>query len=620
VSVGQRRGRAVAESTHVVVSIRKLAWYVRLGAARLRRDPLSFPGALWRAAALPLRARGADAPKCECLPRASAPLVVPGRVSVVLPVFNHAELLGEAIRSVRAQTWPDFELIVVDDGSEDDIDAVLAALPRDPRVHVLRQPNRGLPAALTAGFRFATGELLTWTSADNVLEPDMLAQLAGFLRQHPEVAMVYADYTAIDAEGNPLRGSDFFPQFRASARSPVVRLPRDPAAISVRAPNFLGPCFLYRELARRCLPEWSGAPLVEDWDYWMRLSAGFRVAHLGTDATPYRYRWHAQSLNARHRGARLLARGRELLAREARRAAYRQEPWGVLLDASLAAPGAWEAPATPYAVSAWEGAHGAAEQKRLAVLAAEALTAEALAPGERHFTAVLWPADPARALAVGFALDHPRVLHLVRAGDDATAAMLDLFTTRVVAFATPLPGELLPFLCAWADAATAEPAPQTPLPLPEPWHVPWRRPRVHVTHAPAAAARAREIGAALEWRGVACAVAPATARVPDADYDAVCAVGTPVRAARPTQAAVVVAAPGAGADGSCAHGALVFASPEDLRRASPALACLPRALVLRPGAHEAIAVARLLLWLCRGGSIAGARAWFRDAAPVERPR
>ena len=111
---------------------------------------------------------------------------------------------------------------------------------------------------------------------------------------------------------------------------------------------------------------------------------------------------------------------------------------------------------------------------------------------------------------------------------------------------------------------------------------------------------------------------PATAHVPDTEYDAVCAVGAPVRAARDSQPAVAVIAPsGEIRAESCEHGALVFGSHEDLRRAPPGAECLPRTLVLRPDANEARAVARLLLWQCRGGSITSARAWFRGADAAE---
>src|SRR5262249_10919089 len=102
------------------------------------------------------------------------------RVSVVLPVYNHLRFLPEAIRSVLAQTYRDFELVIVTDGSPDGTKEYLDALT-DPRIVVVHQENRRLPGALNTGFAHARGELLTWVSADNHCAPLFLEALVGAL-------------------------------------------------------------------------------------------------------------------------------------------------------------------------------------------------------------------------------------------------------------------------------------------------------------------------------------------------------------------------------------------------------------------------------------------------------
>ncbi|MEN6450541.1 MAG: glycosyltransferase, partial [Thermoguttaceae bacterium] len=87
-----------------------------------------------------------------CPPTSSG---VPGLVSVVLPVYNHAAYLRGAIESVLKQTYANLELIIVNDGSTDGVEAVLAGYLGDPRVRVLTQPNQGLPKTLSNGFEFA---------------------------------------------------------------------------------------------------------------------------------------------------------------------------------------------------------------------------------------------------------------------------------------------------------------------------------------------------------------------------------------------------------------------------------------------------------------------------------
>src|SRR5262249_38202580 len=91
--------------------------------------------------------------------RTASPLV-----SIVLPVYNQAALVDEAIAGVLAQTSGNWELIVVDDGSTDDLEARIRRHAGDRRLLFLGQPNQKLPAALNHGFAHARGEFLTWTS------------------------------------------------------------------------------------------------------------------------------------------------------------------------------------------------------------------------------------------------------------------------------------------------------------------------------------------------------------------------------------------------------------------------------------------------------------------------
>ena len=94
-------------------------------------------------------------------------------VSIVLPVYNGARFLAEAIQSCLAQTYPHWELIVVDDCSTDDSPQIVAGFAADDaRIRVIRHAhNRKLPGALNTGFDAARGEYLTWTSDDNLLPP-----------------------------------------------------------------------------------------------------------------------------------------------------------------------------------------------------------------------------------------------------------------------------------------------------------------------------------------------------------------------------------------------------------------------------------------------------------------
>jgi glycosyltransferase involved in cell wall biosynthesis len=114
------------------------------------------------------------------------------RVSVIIPAYNRAGFVAEAIRSVQAQTHQDVEIIVVDDASTDNTCDVVAALSDgDPRITFLRQPeNRRVNAARNLGMRHASGEYVNFLDSDDLLAPDKLEkQLAEFERD-PDLDMV----------------------------------------------------------------------------------------------------------------------------------------------------------------------------------------------------------------------------------------------------------------------------------------------------------------------------------------------------------------------------------------------------------------------------------------------
>jgi glycosyltransferase involved in cell wall biosynthesis len=101
------------------------------------------------------------------------------KVSIVLPTFNRADTIVRAIRSVQAQTWQDWELIVVDDGSTDDTAAIIAGL--DPRMILIRQPNRGFTEARNTAIRAASGEYCAFIDSDDEFLPHHLELCVAFL-------------------------------------------------------------------------------------------------------------------------------------------------------------------------------------------------------------------------------------------------------------------------------------------------------------------------------------------------------------------------------------------------------------------------------------------------------
>ena len=121
-------------------------------------------------------------------------------VSVVIPCFNLGAYLDEAVASVRAQTWQDFEIVVVDDGSTDDDTRVRLDRVTAPRTRVLRLPHRGLAAARNAGIAATTGRYLCALDADDLLEPTFLEKTVSVLDNDPDTTFVSAWLRAFGAE------------------------------------------------------------------------------------------------------------------------------------------------------------------------------------------------------------------------------------------------------------------------------------------------------------------------------------------------------------------------------------------------------------------------------------
>lgn len=134
-------------------------------------------------------------------------LAITPKVSIVTPCYNRERYLGLAIQSVLNQTYTDFELIVVDDGSTDaSLQIAEGFTAADDRIKVLAlSRNQGVAFALKAGFAVAEGEFIGQVDSDDLLEPQALELTVQSLEDDRGLGMVYTNYLDIDAGGNKLR-------------------------------------------------------------------------------------------------------------------------------------------------------------------------------------------------------------------------------------------------------------------------------------------------------------------------------------------------------------------------------------------------------------------------------
>ena len=178
------------------------------------------------------------------------------KVSIVLPTYNGARYLRDSIQTCLEQTYPQIELVIVDDCSTDETPHILRSYEGDPRVKVIRHAvNAKLPAALNTGFAHSSGEYLSWTSDDNLFAPHAIERMVEYLEGHPVVGFVYTDYWVIDEDGQVIR--------RVSAGPPEHL--RERCAIT---------SFLYRREVYNVVGDYDPHLFrIEDYDYWLRLGA-----------------------------------------------------------------------------------------------------------------------------------------------------------------------------------------------------------------------------------------------------------------------------------------------------------------------------------------------------------
>lgn len=121
--------------------------------------------------------------------------------SIIMPAFNVQATMRDTLAALLAQTYPDFEIIIVDDGSTDCTPGIAAEYATDARVRVIRQANRGLAGARNSGIAAARGEVIGFCDADDIWEPHKLARHVAHLNANPQVGISYSGSALMDDDG-----------------------------------------------------------------------------------------------------------------------------------------------------------------------------------------------------------------------------------------------------------------------------------------------------------------------------------------------------------------------------------------------------------------------------------
>lgn len=214
-------------------------------------------------------------------------------VSVIIPCFRQAEFLGEAVASVIAQTWTDWEIVIIDDGSPDDTAETAERLVKqhpDRRIRLLRQRNQGVSVARNNGIAISTGRYILPLDADDMLKPQMLERTVALLEANRSVSIAYTDYE-VAGESSRIIQSGIWDRF------------------SMCLSNQLGYCSLYRRGVWAATGGYNpNQHDYEDYDFWLAcIEVGVQAERIAEPLFLYRARAGTRTDSAVLRHAHLRA-------------------------------------------------------------------------------------------------------------------------------------------------------------------------------------------------------------------------------------------------------------------------------------------------------------------------
>lgn len=229
-------------------------------------------------------------------------------IDILMPAFNAAGTIEAAVESLRSQTFADFRIVIIDDGSTDETPAILARLAAlDPRIVVVRKENAGIVEARNTALDHAGAEFIACLDADDISLSNRLELTLQYLRAHPECIAVGGRVQHIDETGKPLSG--------------LVQ-PGDPEqarvdTIPARDPYIIHSTLMARRAAVEAAGRYRHVPYSEDTDLFWRLGEMGRLVILPETLSLYRV--HTTSVSSTLHNGRVMAVGCQLGAQSAAR-------------------------------------------------------------------------------------------------------------------------------------------------------------------------------------------------------------------------------------------------------------------------------------------------------------
>jgi len=189
------------------------------------------------------------------------------RFSVIIPTYNRAHIIGQALDSVISQSCQDFEILVIDDGSTDDTPKVLQQYSH--RIRYFKQPNSGPAAARNRGTIESRGEYIAFLDSDDQWYPDKLAKMDKAIGAHPDMGLYYSDFRVVNKQHNYTR--DIHSRHIVGSGYHQLLLGDFIGTSTVVVKRY---CF------EVCGPFYGPLFCSEDYDMWIRIAKQFPIVHV----------------------------------------------------------------------------------------------------------------------------------------------------------------------------------------------------------------------------------------------------------------------------------------------------------------------------------------------------
>ncbi|HLP19728.1 MAG TPA: glycosyltransferase [Chitinophagales bacterium] len=212
-------------------------------------------------------------------------------ISVLMPVYNGASYLASAIDSILGQTFTDFELVIINDGSTDNSEEIIKRY-KDPRIrYVNNEVNLKLIATLNKGIALCNGKYIARMDADDISEPDRFLLQHTFMESHPEVALCGSWFQPIGAiSAGPVK-------YTGSHDAIMMKM--------LYQCHFCHPSVIWRKAMIETMDPWFDASFIhaEDYEFFSRIGEKFKVANIQQVLLHYRY--HAGSVSVQNKSTQV---------------------------------------------------------------------------------------------------------------------------------------------------------------------------------------------------------------------------------------------------------------------------------------------------------------------------